>query len=130
MHSFIISDEEVTFTEDTDTIEYFTLGECNSLAWEIHKLTGWSLAIVSDLPIKNNDYGGHAFVFDSEGMAIDIMGRRSLSKLQDYWNFCPYLQRFHTAKDYQKEMAKSWDNNYSRNRRAKQWAKIIVDVLS
>jgi hypothetical protein len=130
VQSFITCSEEVEFVQDQDIIDYFTLGKCNALAWEIHKLTGWSLAIVSDLPIKNGDYGGHAFVFDSDAMAVDIMGRRHLDKLLDYWNFCPYITRFHTTKDYEKEMRINWDGDYTKDRKAKYWAKIIVEMLS
>lgn len=120
------------FTQDQDVIDDFTLGNCNALAWEIHKLTNWSLVIASTEPIKSGNYGGHAFVMDSDAMAVDIMGRRELDKLLDYWYFCPYLHRFHTRQDYEKEMRLHWDNHihYTRNRRAKQWAKIIVDALS
>jgi hypothetical protein len=123
---------EVTFTEDEDVISYFTEKWCNALAWELHKLTGWSLVIVSDLPLKDDNYGGHAFLMDSDGLAVDIMGRRNLGLLQDYWDFCPFITRFHTAEDYQREIERSWDNagSYMRNRKAKMWAKSIVDLLN
>lgn len=125
------SDEIISFDFDQDIIDYFTLGACNSLAWELHKLTDWSLAIVSDRKIKTGNYAGHAFVFDSDGLAIDIMGRVKLDKLEAYWYFCPYLTRFHTTKDFQKEMSWHWDNSphYTRDKTAKKYAKIIVDTL-
>lgn len=123
---------EMSFTDDEEVITYFTEGACNALAWELHKLTGWSLAILSDRPIKDGNYGGHAFIINSEGLAIDIKGVRTLEDIRDDWYFCGYLTRFFTADDYAKEMSKHWDSHgphYTKDREAKLWAKKILDML-
>jgi hypothetical protein len=118
------------FTNDQSVIAYFTEGQCNALAYELHKLTGWSLAIISDAPVGQRDYGGHAFVFDSDAQVIDIRGRQPLDVFWKDWTFLPLIHRFHTRKEYEYEM-QLWENNipYTRDREAKQWARLIVDML-
>jgi hypothetical protein len=126
----LILEDYVTFTDDADVIEYFTHGQCNALAWEIHKLTGWTIALVSDLPAGSEDYMGHAFVIDSDGFAIDIEGKRPLDEIREQWDFLPCIHRFFTLHEYEVEMV-PWDNDihYTKDKEAKLWAKLIVDML-
>jgi hypothetical protein len=73
---------------------------------------------------------GHVFVIDSNGMAIDIEGRRPLDKLLAAWGFA-YLHRFWSLKEFEYEMLE-WDlvTKLNRNPRAKEWAHKIMDILS
>ncbi len=118
------------FTDDQSVIEYFTEGQCNALAWELHKLTGWTLAIISDYPVGQEDYAGHAFVIDSDAYAIDIRGKQHLDDFWRHWRFLTHIYRFHTSKEYEKEMV-LWHNkiHYTKDREAKMWARLIVDML-
>jgi hypothetical protein len=127
--SFAVEDSFL-FTADEDIIQYFTEGQCNALAFQLHKLTGWTLALLSDEPVGSEDYMGHVFVIDSYGYAIDIEGRRPLQELLDRWDYCPLLYRFFNLQEFELEMA-LWDNkiHYTRDREAKWWAKYIVDML-
>jgi hypothetical protein len=120
----------VKFTGDQEVIEYFTEGQCNALAYEIFLLTNWNLAMVSDMPVGSADYMGHLFVVDSDAWAIDIEGHRPLEDLRQQWDFCPHITRFVTLADFQLEMV-LWDNkiHYTKDREAKKWARIIVDML-
>ncbi len=120
----------ISFGADQDTIEYFTLGQCNALAYELHKLTDWSLVIISDAPVGQEDYGGHAFVMDSDANAVDIRGRQDLDTFWKDWTFFSHTHRFINLKEYEQEMI-LWENkiHYQRDRRAKQWARLIVDML-
>jgi hypothetical protein len=124
------SDEPLSFEADEDDVDYFTLGACPNLAYEIHKLTGWTLAMASSSPVGSPDYMGHVFVIDSNGMAIDIEGRRPLDKLLAAWGFA-YLHRFWSLKEFEYEM-QEWDlvTKLNRNPRAKEWARKIMDILS
>jgi hypothetical protein len=126
---FTFSDEAIDFDADEDDISYFTLGACPNLAYQIHKLTGWTLAMASSSPAGSPDYMGHVFVIDSDGMAIDIEGKRSLNKLLAVWGFA-YLHRFWDLKEFEYEM-QEWDlpTRLDRNPRAKEWAKKIVETL-
>ena len=119
------------FEADQDDISYFTQGACPNLAYEIHKLTGWTLAMVSSQPAGSPDYLAHVFIIDSEGMAIDIKGRRLVSEIQDEWWFAAYLHRFWSTMEFEDEMIPWYLNPVlGRDRRAKQWARKIVDILS
>lgn len=120
-----------SFTDDAEILEYFSEGQCNALAWEIHKLTGWTLALVSDMPVGSPDYCGHAFVIDSDARAVDIKGRRLLSSLRKDWDFCLHLHRFMSLAEYEREMT-LWDNviHYTKDKKAKLWARHIVDTLA
>lgn len=127
---YTFSDEALSFEADEDDIDYFTLGACPNLAYEIHKLTGWTLALFSSSPVGSPDYLGHVFVIDSNGMAIDITGRRSIKDLQDQWWFAEYLHRFWDLKEFEYEML-GWelDKRIGKDLRAKEWARKIVDYL-
>jgi hypothetical protein len=118
------------FTDDEDVITYFTEGQCPALAYEIHKLTGWTIAMVSDYPAGSPWYMGHVFVIDSDGMAIDIKGKRSIEDVQNEWYFCGHLHRFWDMKEFEYEMLE-WDlkPKFDRDKKAKLWAKEIVDLL-
>lgn len=121
---------ELKFTEDESVIAYFTEGQCNALAYELHKLTRFTLAIISDYPVGQDDYGGHAFLIDSDAHAIDIRGRQPIDDFWKDWTYFSHIHRFHTLKEYEKEMS-LWDNkiHYTKDREAKRWAKLIVDIL-
>ena len=123
--------ERIVFTDDADTISYFTEGQCGALAYEIHVLTGFSIGLISSLPVGSEDYMGHLFVFNSDGMAIDIEGVRTLDELKDDWYFCPYVHRFFSLAEFEYEML-DWDMPFSfyKDKDAKRWAKYIVDLLN
>lgn len=125
-----IGQPAMSFTDDQDIIEYFTEGQCHALAYELHKLRGWSLVMVSDQPAGSPDYLGHIFVVDSDAMAIDIKGRRTLEELQEEWHFAKYTHRFFSLKDFEYEM-QEWDCNpsFDRDPKAKVWARKISDML-
>jgi hypothetical protein len=127
---FTFSSDEMIFTKDEDAIDYFTTGACPALAYEIHKLTGWTIAMLSSSPVKSPDYFAHVFVMDSEGMVIDITGRRKLEDVQNEWPICGYLHRFWDLKEFEEEML-GWEltTRFDRNKRAKLWARTIVDML-
>jgi hypothetical protein len=118
------------FTNDPEVIEYFTEGQCNALAYELHMLRGHTIAMVSDNPKGSDDYMGHLFVIDSEANAIDIEGCRPLEDLRESWDFLPRIYRFFTLADFELEMT-LWDNkiHYTKDREAKKWARIIDDIL-
>jgi len=122
--------DTLTFTDDEDVIAYFTEGQCPALAYEIHKLTGWTIAMISDNPAGSPDYMAHVFVMDSDAMAIDIRGRRSLDVMKDEWYFCAHVHRFFDLKEFEYEM-RDWDlrPQFDRDRHAQLWAKQIVDML-
>ena len=125
-----IGQPEVTFTDDEEVISYFSEGQCGALAWELHKLTGWTLAMISSSPVGSPNYTGHVFVMDSEGMVIDIKGRRHLEEVQDEWYMCGYTHRFFTAKEFEYEL-NGWEMSprFDRDREAKQWARRIMREL-
>lgn len=122
--------DQIRFTKDEDVIEYFTQGQCNALAWEVHKLTGYSLGLYTDEPVGQPDYGGHAFVYTSDGLILDIRGIQTFDEFKEDWPWLSYVHRFMTAADYELEMV-LWENriHYTRDRRAKRWARLIVDML-
>lgn len=124
------TDEVIDFGADEETIAYFTQSQCHALAYEIHKLQGWTIGLISDQPAGSPDYMGHLFVFDSDAMVIDIKGRRSLDDLKDEWYFCPHIHRFFSLAEFKSEM-RDWDMHprYDRDKHAKEWAKYIVDIL-
>lgn len=119
-----------SFTDDEDVISYFVNGQCHALAYELHKITGWTLALISDQPVGSPDYMGHIFNIDSDGMAIDIKGRREIEELKDEWHFCKHLHRFWDLKEFEYEMLE-WDMRprFDKDKEAKKWAKIIIDML-
>lgn len=121
--------EYFDFPEDVQ--EYFLLGQCPALAFEIYKLTDWTIAMLSSQPVGSPDYMGHVFIIDSDAMAIDIKGRRTLDEVKDEWYFAGYLHRFFTLKEFEYEMIE-WDTavRFDRDTKAKLWAKRIVDILS
>lgn len=127
----IFSDEILRFTDDEDVIDYFSLGQCPALAYEIHKLTDWTIAMLSDHPVGNPDYMAHIFIIDSSGFAIDIKGRRTLEEVKSEWYFCHNLHRFWNLKEFEYEMLE-WDldTRFDKDAEAKCWAKIIVDMLN
>ena len=121
---------EMTFTDNEEIISYFWEGQCPALAWELHKLTDWTIGMLSSSPVGSPDYSAHVFVFDSDGLAIDIKGRRSLETLKDEWYFASHLHRFWDDKEFEYEMLE-WDMSprFDRDKQAKLWAKNIVDLL-
>lgn len=121
---------EIDFGADEETIAYFTEGQCHALAYELHKLTEWTIALLSDEPVGSPDYMGHVFIIDSDGMAIDIKGKRTLEEIKDEWIFCDKIHRFFTVKDFEYEML-DWDmpTRFDKDKSAKMWAKYIVDLL-
>jgi hypothetical protein len=121
----------MSFTDDEDVITYFTLGQCGALAYEIHKLTGWTTALLSNLPVGDPSLSGHVFNIDSDGMAIDIKGKRTLEAIKEDWDFCQHLYRFWDMKDFRKEMD-TWlfSPRFDKDKEAKLWAKKIVDLLN
>jgi hypothetical protein len=123
--------ERIIFTDDEDTIAYFTEGQCGALAYEIHKLTGFSLGLISSLPVGSEDYMGHLFVFNPDGLVIDIRGVRTLEDVKDEWYFCPYIYRFFSLKEFEYEMV-DWQmgTRYDRDKNAQHWAKYIVNVIN
>jgi hypothetical protein len=121
----------MSFTDDKEIISYFTQGQCGPLAYEIYKLTGWTLALLSNLPVGDPGLLGHVFVIDSDGMAIDIVGKRTLDQIRTEWDFCNHLHRFWDLKEFEKEMSQWYFNpRYDRDKEAKLWARQIVDMLS
>ncbi len=128
--SFIWDTSPLYFDFEEDVQEYFLSGQCPALAYELHKLTGWSIGMLSNYPVGSPDYLAHIFVFDSEGNAIDIKGRRSLNEIQDEWSFCGYTHRFWDLKEFEYEML-GWflDTKFDKDSKAKQYAKKIVDII-
>lgn len=126
----LFSEDVVDFGADEDDIQYFTQGACMHLAYEIHMLTGWTIAMVSSSPAGSPDYLGHIFIIDSDGMAIDIRGRRPIEDLKDEWWFANFLHRFWDLKEFHYEM-QDWclDRRIGRDPRAKEWAKRIIELL-
>lgn len=123
--------DEVWFTDDPYVIKYFTQGQCNALAWEIHKLTGWQLGLLSDEPAGNPDYAGHLFVVDPTAMIVDIRGRMHLNNFKSFWSYLPYIHLFETVESFELEML-LWENetHYTSDKLAREWAIYIVDILS
>ncbi len=121
--------EGITFTEDEDIIFYFVEGQCNALAWEIHKLTGFSLGIYTDSPL-GSDYSAHAYAYTSDGLILDIRGIQTFDKFKLDWPWLHLTHRFSSSKEFEKEMT-TWNNvtHYTKDRRAKEWAKRIVAQL-
>jgi hypothetical protein len=121
---------ETIFTDDEDIQSYFTEGQCPALAYELHKLTGWTLAMISSQPVGSPDYMAHVFVMDSDGMVIDIKGRRTLEDVKDEWYFCSYVHRFFTLKEFEYEMI-GWELavRHHKDPQAKYWARLIVEML-
>jgi hypothetical protein len=122
--------ESIVFTDDEDVIAYFTEGACPSLAYEIHKLTGWTIAMVSDCPAGSPDYMAHVFIINSDGMAIDIKGLRTIDEVKAEWHFCNHLHRFWSLKEFEYEML-DWDLSpkFDKDLKAKLWAYAIVKEL-
>jgi hypothetical protein len=128
---YAVSDE-VFFTADPYVIKYFTKGQCNALAWEIYKLTGWQLGMLSDIPVGTDpDYFGHLFVVDPTAMVVDIRGRMHLSNFKEFWPMLPFIHLFESAESYELEMM-LWENDthYTADTYAREWAEYIVDVLN
>lgn len=127
----VTESQEIVFTDDEDIIAYFTEGQCPALAYEVHMLTGWTIAMVSDQPVGSPDYLAHVFIINSEGMAIDIKGLRTLEDIKDEWSFCTYVHRFWDLKEFAYEMLE-WDlrPRFDQDLKAKLWAVKIVDILS
>ncbi len=123
--------ELVSFTDDEEVLHYFLEGQCHALAYELHKLTGWSLVLLSSSPVGSPDYMGHMFVMDSDAYVIDIRGRRQLQEVQEEWYFCSHLHRFFSLKEFEEEML-GWDylTRFDKDKEAKFWAREIVDILS
>ena len=123
---------EVYFTDDRSVIRYFTQGQCNALAWEIHKLTGWQLGVLSDAPIDEDpNYLGHLFIVDPHAMIVDIRGRVHLDTFKSFWPSLTFIHLFESASAYEQEMM-LWENDihYTRDADAKYWAGYIVDILN
>lgn len=115
---------------DEEIEDYFTHGQCPALAYELHKLTGWTIAMISDKPVGSPDYMAHVFVINSDGMAIDIKGERSIEDIKDEWYFCSHIHRFWNLAEFEYEML-DWDLRikFNKDSKAKEWAKIIVEHL-
>lgn len=122
--------ERVEFTQDEDIIAYFTEGQCGALAYELHKLTGWTLALVSDSPVGSDDYCGHVFVINSDGQAVDIKGVRPIEEVRQEWYFCSYLHRFYSTGEFEFELD-AWECSpaYNKDPEAKLWARTILNSL-
>lgn len=120
----------MNFTDDEDVIAYFTEGQCPALAYELHALKGWTIAMVSDQPAGSDDYIAHVFVIDSDGMAVDIKGRRSIDEVKEEWYFAHHLHRFFSIQEFKVEM-REWDCSprFDRDPEAKLWASKIVELL-
>lgn len=121
-----------------DTAEwYFTSGACPQLAWEIHKLTGWQLAILSSkkkLFVNGGadvHYLGHVVVI-KDNMIVDIYGQNTLKWHRDEWkNYgLKYFHKLSRSK-FSKEI-KGWNfpGKLGRNKAAKYWAKKIVEEVN
>lgn len=122
--------DPLIFDIPEDVQNYFLEGQCPALAWELHKLTNWTIAMLSSNPVGSPDYLGHIFVIDSEGMAIDIKGRRALEVVKDDWYFAGHLYRFWNIKEFEYEM-QGWymTTRFDRDKKAKMWASHIVNLL-
>lgn len=122
--------DKITFTNDEDVISYFTEGQCGALAYELHKLTGWSLVAITDGPIDSLDYSGHVFVVNSDGLAVDIKGVRTIDEVKEDWYFCHYLHRFFSHGEFDSIMS-TWDFRpaYSEDPEARLWARTILNLL-
>lgn len=118
------------FTESNYTVKYFTQGQCHALAWEVHKLTKWDLAIISDGLVGSPDYAGHAFIINKAGMAVDIRGVQTVEDFRKDWPTLEYFYRFRSPKEYKKEM-ELWEGAiaFNKDAYAKQWAKYIVELV-
>lgn len=70
-------------------LERFTEGDCDILAHELHKLTGWPLYTLHEgmrTPCL------HAFVLAPGKIAVDIKGARPISHLVREWGAVGYLR--------------------------------------
>lgn len=131
-------DEELVhakaFTDDIEVIKYFTLKQCNALAWELYKLRQdkkYQLAMLSDDKAGSKDYMGHVFVIDAnQDVAIDINGVVTLDEMFEAWPRLGYFHVFRSPAAFRKEM-QDWINtpHYARDPEAKYWAKFIDDIL-
>lgn len=121
---------DMLFDFDEDIVKRFTNELCPNLAYELHKLTGWTIAMVSSSPKGSIDYMAHVFVINSDGNAVDIVGLRSIEDLKDEWYFAYYFHRFWDLKEFEREMI-GWDLSvrFDKDRVAKQYAKQIVELL-
>ena len=121
---------DTVFTSDRITIRYFTQGQCNALAYEIWKLTGWDLGLLSDLPVGDIDLMGHLFVVHPNGKIVDIRGRMGLLDFRRFWPSLPLMHIFPSIEDFRAEM-EFWENTpqYDQDPDAARWAKYIVDTL-
>lgn len=124
------SPDEMYFTDDPFVIKYFVSGQCNALAWEIHKLKGWQLGLVSDEPAGQPDYLGHLFVVDPTAMIVDIRGRMHLPNFKEFWPMLPFIHLFESVESFELEML-LWENDihYTKDGFAREWARYIVDIL-
>lgn len=122
--------EPLLFDFCEDIQYYFTHGQCPALAYEIHKLKGWTLAMLSSEPVGSPDYMGHVFVIDSDAYAIDIKGRRSLEDIKDEWWFAHHLHRFNSLKEFEYEML-DWElkPKFNKDKQAKLYAARIIELL-
>lgn len=129
----IFDTDAMTFTDDPSIIKYFTNGQCNALAWELHKLTYWNLGIFGDYYISDDgDYDlAHAVVVDPYGNIVDITGRNDFDTIAKKWHFLPHFKEFTDPGDYRKHM-QVWENDvpYNRDYKARKWARKIVNMLS
>ena len=127
----IWSDEDIVFDFPEEIEDRFTTGQCPALAYEIHLLTGWTIAMISDKPAGSPDYMAHVFIIDSDGKAIDVKGRRNIEEVKNDWYFCVHLHRFWGLKEFEYEML-DWDLKvrFNKDPVAKEYAKIIVGMLS
>ena|SRR6187551_2916712 len=121
---------DVVFTSDRKTVHYFTRGQCNALAYEIWKLTGWPIGQLSDLPPGNVDLFGHFFVVHPNGKFVDIRGRMDEYEFIQFWPTLKIKHIFPNIKAFRQEM-KLWVNDtpYDRDPHAARWARYIVDTL-
>ena len=73
---------------DEDAIRAYTEGHCGSLAYAIHRETGWDMCVLSDrdYPRGFGHYAMHMAVIHPDGDIVDIEGKVSRRTMRDRWD--------------------------------------------
>jgi hypothetical protein len=71
-------------------ISVFTSGDCISLAWAIHQLTGLPIAVFTTAGVEDSEWTGHVAIQVGEDQFLDITGIRTAASIRsDFRNLNP-----------------------------------------
>lgn len=70
-------------------LERFTDGDCDILAHELHRITGWPLYCLHE---GNREPALHAFVVAPGKRAVDVSGVHPVAKLVKEWGAAGYMR--------------------------------------